>query len=203
MGDISESCLTCRGEQFLFLYETPLGNQHTGNFSHSTRSIARTQKDFCSFPNIECLPFFQRLLPRFLVAQCQFSFSSLLEHLNLVWDSKVLRWNPILSFGNKRGACDTISGQRDIKRSHWVGFSGMFHRETQLETLCPSPLVLSLALIMDMEVRAPTILFQPWNITKSISASKFLKQCQCNLSVDLLARVSVWEFSVMYDQHKF
>lgn len=197
MDDIFESCLACRGEWFLFLYETPLGNQHTGNFSHCTRSIARTQKDFCSFPNIECLPFFQRLLPRFLVAQCQFSFSFLLEHLNFVWDSKVPSWNPIFSFGNKRGACDTISGGKDVSRSHWVAFSGMFLRETQLAMLCPSPLVLSLALILDMEVRAPATLFQPWTITKSTSAS------ECYLSVDLLARVNVWELSVMYDQYKF
>ena len=76
-----------------------------------------------------------------------------------IFQARVLEWGAI-AFA-KRGAYDTISGQKDINRSHWVAFSGRFLRETQLAVLCPSPLVLSLALIMDMEVRAPATLFQP------------------------------------------
>lgn len=79
--NILENCLTCRGEQFLFLYETPLGKQHTGNFSHFIHSIPRTLEDFCSFLRVECLPFSWVLLPSFLVA-CPISvlFASLLQH---------------------------------------------------------------------------------------------------------------------------
>lgn len=70
---------------------------HRQFFSHPIHSISRTQKDFCSFQSMDCLPFSQGLLPRFLAAG---PISILLCFLAIgysLWDSQVPSWNPIFS----------------------------------------------------------------------------------------------------------
>lgn len=135
-GNILENCLTCRGEQFLFLYETPLGKQHTGNFSHFIHSIARTQKDFCSFLREECLSFSWVLLPNFVV-ECPISvlFSSLVQH---PIQFGIAQWLAdiqyfLVSFGNN-GNHMTPFWSKIYKQIHWGRLLPIFQSEMQWVT---------------------------------------------------------------------
>lgn len=134
--NILENCLTCRGEQFLFLYETPLGKQHTGSFSYFIHSIPRTQQDFCSFLCEECLSFSWVLLPSFLVEwPISVLFSSLLQHPIRFGIAKCPAdvQYCLVSFGNKGGHV-TPFWSKICKQIHWVRLSPTVLSETQLVT---------------------------------------------------------------------
>ena len=65
-------------------------------------------------------------------------------------------------------------------------------RNAQRETQLGTPRTLSLALILDREVRDAGASFQPRAMNNSFSESEFLKQCQHRLLGDLLGRVTAW-----------
>lgn len=141
VDNIFESCLRCRGDPFLFLCETPLGNQHTGNFSLATHSGSKTHKGFCSFPNIERLPFLPGIASKIssrLASLCSL-FLPYYSTLISFGDSRLSSWNAKYSslIWKQERPWEHHPGQRDVNTSPWVRLSGVLWRETMLGSVLP------------------------------------------------------------------